>query len=103
MPVSPLPDIAQKTGYTQMKGKIHSYFLSTSSPLCNIREPRYRQNKTGYQISRIGYKCSFDYFYNLILSIVLPISQLPDIAQKATCTQNEPMDVTFRLRYVPAF
>ena len=86
-----------------MKGKIHNYVLSTSSPLYNIREPRCRQNKAGYQISRIGYKCTFDSFDNLILSIVLPISQLPDIAQKATCTQNEPIDVTFRLRYVLAF
>ena len=90
MPVSLLPDIAQKTAYTQIKGNIHRYILSTSSPLCNIQELRYRQNKTRYQISRIGYKCTFDYFDNLIPSIVLPISQVPDIAQKATCTQNEP-------------
>ena len=32
----------------------------------------------------------------------MPISQLPDIAQKIACTQNVPMDVTFHLRYVPA-
>ena len=42
----------------------------------------------------------FDYFDNLIPGIVLPLSQLPDIAQKTTYTQNVHMDVTFHLRYV---
>ena len=34
---------------------------------------------------------------------VLLISQLPDIAQKTACTQNEAMDVTFQMKYVLAF
>ena len=45
----------------------------------------------------------FDYFDNLIPSIVLLISQLPDITQKTTCTKNVAMDVIFHLRYVLAF
>ena len=36
-----------------LKGGIHSFVLSTSSFLCDIGEPRYEQNKMGYQISRI--------------------------------------------------
>ena len=36
-----------------LKGDIHSFVSSTSSFLCDIGEPRYEQNKVGYQISRI--------------------------------------------------
>ena len=36
-----------------MKGDIHSFVSSTSSFLCDIGEPRYKQNKMGYQISRM--------------------------------------------------
>ena len=36
-----------------LKGDIHRYVLSTSSFLCDIREPRYRQNNIGYQIIKI--------------------------------------------------
>ena len=36
-----------------LKGDIHSFVSSTSSFLCDIGEPRYKQNKMGYQISRI--------------------------------------------------
>ena len=36
-----------------MKGDIHSYVLSTSSFLCDIGEPRFRQNNTRYQIIKI--------------------------------------------------
>ena len=50
LPVSPLPLIAEKTACTQMKGDIHRYILSTSSPMYNIGEPRYRLNNKGYQI-----------------------------------------------------
>ena len=50
MPISRLPDIAQGNACTQMKGGIPRYVFSTSSPLCDIGEPRYRQNNTGYQI-----------------------------------------------------
>ena len=50
LPISRHPNFAEKTAYTQMKGDIRRYVLSTSSPLCNIREPRYRQDNTGYQI-----------------------------------------------------
>ena len=49
--------------------------LSRMSLLCHIRELAYRQKNTGY-----------------------PISRLPDIAQKTTCTQKEAMDVTFQIR-----
>ena len=49
-PVSRVHDISEKTAYTQMKDGINMYVLSTSSPLCDIREPRYRQNNTVYQI-----------------------------------------------------
>ena len=50
VPVSTLPYIAQKTAYTQIKGNIHRYVLSTSRFLCDIREPRYNKIKMGYQI-----------------------------------------------------
>ena len=40
---------------------------------------------------------------NLIPNFVLLISQLPDIAQKTACTQNEAMDPTFQMKYVLAF
>ena len=36
-----------------LKGDIHSFVSSTSSFLCDIWEPWYKQNKMGYQISRI--------------------------------------------------
>ena len=36
-----------------LKGNIHNFVSSTSSFLCDIGEPRYRQNKMGYQILRI--------------------------------------------------
>ena len=39
----------------------------------------------------------------MIPCFVLPISRLPDVAQKTICTQNVAMDVTFNLKYVPAF
>ena len=55
LPISRLPDIAEKTACTQMKDDICRYILSTSSPLWNIRKPRYRQNNKGYQILRIRY------------------------------------------------
>ena len=44
----------------------------------------------------------FDYLANLIPCIVLPISRLPDIAQKTTCTQNVPMNATFYSKCVLA-
>ena len=98
------PDIAQKTACTQIKGDILGYILRTSSPLCNIGEPRYSQNNTGCHILSVGYYYStFGYLGNMIPCFVLPISRLPNIAQKTTCTQNEAMVVTFHLRYVPAF
>ena len=54
-------------------------------------------------VFRKGDSSIFDYLDNLIPNIALPISQLPDLTQKTTCTQNVAMDVTFHLRYVPAF
>ena len=37
-----------------MKGDIHRYVLSTSSFLCDVGEPRYKQNNTENQIERFG-------------------------------------------------
>ena len=34
------------------KGGIHSFVWSTKTFLCDIWEPRYKQNKIGYQISK---------------------------------------------------
>ena len=79
-----LPDVAQWTACTQMKGNIHRYVLSTSGPLFDIGKPRYRQNNKGYQVLRIGYLSILDYFDILIPGIDLPLSQLPDITQKTT-------------------
>ena len=36
LPVTQLPNVAEKTACTQMKGEIPMYVLSTSSPLCDI-------------------------------------------------------------------
>ena len=55
LPISRLPDFAEKTACTQIKGDIRRYALSTSSPMGDIGEPRYRQNNTGFQILCIGY------------------------------------------------
>ena len=52
-PVSRVHDISEKTAYTQMKDGINMYVLSTSNLLCDVREPRYRQNNIGYQIIKI--------------------------------------------------
>ena len=96
--VSQLPDIAQRTACTQNVPLDVTFYLSTSSLLCNIKQLRCRRNITEYQLLRIGYEAKFDYFDTLIPGILLPESQLPDIAKKTTCTQNIPMDVTFDLR-----
>ena len=40
-------------GIFHLKGDIHSIVSSTSSFLCDIREPRYNQNKMGYEIKKI--------------------------------------------------
>ena len=42
---------------SQIKADIHRYVLSTISFLCDIGEPRYRQNDTGYRINRIVKYC----------------------------------------------
>ena len=55
LPVFPLLNIVENTACTQMKGDIRRYVLSTSNPMCDIGEPRYRLNNKGYQILRIGY------------------------------------------------
>ena len=55
LPVSRPPNVTEKTACTQMKGGIPRYVFSTSSPLCDIGEPRYRQNNTGYQNLCIEY------------------------------------------------
>ena len=102
MSVSQPPNITWTTACTQNVPIDVTFDLSTSRNLCNIWEPRYRQNSTGFQILRIRYQSIFDFLDNLIPCIVLPISRLPDIEQKTICTQNVPMDVTFHLRYVLA-
>ena len=43
-------NVTEKTACTQMKGGIPRYDFSTSIPLCDIGEPRYRQNNTEYKI-----------------------------------------------------
>ena len=53
--VSRPTNVTEKTACTQMKGGIPRYVFSTSSPLCDIGEPRYRQNNAEYQILWIGY------------------------------------------------
>ena len=53
LPVSRPPNVTEKTACTQMKGGIPRYVFSTSSPLCDIGEPRYRQNNTGYRNIKI--------------------------------------------------
>ena len=103
LPISRLPNFAEKTAYTQMKGDIRRYVLSTSSHMGDIGEPRYRLNNKGYQILWKGYWSILDYLDSLIPQIVLPKSWLPDVAQKTTCNQNVAMVFTFHLRYVPAF
>ena len=50
LPISQLPNFAERTALSQMKGDIQRYVLSTSSPMCDIGEPRYRLNNKGYQI-----------------------------------------------------
>ena len=55
LPIARLPNFAERTACTQMKGDIRGYVLSTISPICDIWEPRYRLNNKGYQILRIGY------------------------------------------------
>ena len=40
----------------------------------------------------------YDHFDYLTPNIVLPISQLPNIAQKTICTHNIPLDVNFHLK-----
>ena len=60
-----------------MKGDIHSFILSTSSFLCDIGKPRYRQNKIGYQLIKIVKYRLIPYSLNMIPFIVLPVSRLP--------------------------
>ena len=92
--------VTEKTACTQIKG-----FLGTSLVqvfLCVISESR-DIGKTIQSIKWIGYQSIFDYLDSLIPYIILQESPLPDVAQKTFCIQNVAMDVTFHLRYVPAF
>ena len=59
-----------------------------------------------FSAARSKFSCKYfskiaQYFHssNFIPHFVLLISQLPDIAQKTACTQNEAMDVTFQITY----
>ena len=70
-----------------MKGDIHRYVLSTSSFLWDVREPRYRQNATGYRFIKIVKNIIITYSKNLIPCTVLSVSRLANIAKKNVCTQ----------------
>ena len=50
LPVSRPPNVTEKTACTQMKGGIPRYVFSTSSPLFDIGEPKYRQNNPSHLI-----------------------------------------------------
>ena len=43
----------ESSDVSQIKGDIHRYVLSTINFLCDIGEPKYRQNNTGYQNIKI--------------------------------------------------
>ena len=51
--ISQKVNIVKSWDISQMKGDIHSFVLSISSFLCNIGQPRFRQNNTGYQTIKI--------------------------------------------------
>ena len=60
-----------------------------------------------FSVARLIFSCKyfsmigqFSNSSNFIPHIVLLISRLPDIAQKTACTRNEPMGVTFQIKYV---
>ena len=80
-----------------MKGDIYSYVLNTNSFLCVIREWRFMPHNTGYKTIKIVKYRLITYSQNLILCIVLPISRLPDIAQRTICIKNVPRNPTFHL------
>ena len=82
----------------QMKGDINMVCFEYKQSSVQYRESRYRQNNKGYQILRKGCKSILDYLDSLIPYIASSKSQLPNFAQKTTCTQNVAMDVTFHLR-----
>ena len=53
--ISPVTNML-KVWYTlHLKGRIHRFVWSTKTFLYNIREPRYKLNKIGYQISKVLY------------------------------------------------
>ena len=95
--ITPSTSSLQSWDISQTKGDIHMYVLSTDSFLCDIGEPRYKQNNTGYHIIKIVKHRLKPYYFNLIPCIVLPISRLPDIARRIACTQNVPISVTLHL------
>ena len=92
--ISPATINLQSCDIFQMKGDIQRYVMSTNSFLSDIGELRYRQNNIGYQIIKIVKYRLISYLQNCI---VLPISRLPNIAQRTACTQNVPINVTFHL------
>ena len=51
--ISPATSTQKDWDIFHLKGDIHSFVSGTSSFLCDIGESRYKQNKIGYQISRI--------------------------------------------------
>ena len=51
--ISPATCILDGWNIFHLKGDIHSFVLSTISCLCDIREPRYDQNKLEYEIRKI--------------------------------------------------
>ena len=51
--LSPATSTQKDWDIFHLKGDIHGFVSGTSSFLCDIGESRYKQNKIGYQISRI--------------------------------------------------
>ena len=52
--ISPATSSLGSWDISQMNGDIFRYVLSTNSFLCDIGQPRYSQNNTGYQIIKVN-------------------------------------------------
>ena len=81
------------------KGGNHSSFWSTKTFLCDIREQRYEQIKTGYQIAKNLYKVKssvlkFDVPYCFVFIVA------PYALQKWVWTWSMPKNATFKVGHV---
>ena len=87
-----------------MKGNIHWHVLSTNIFLCHIGEPRYRQNKTSYQIIKIVKYWLIPNSYNMIPCIVLRMLPAPLYCTVdclcSKCTQGCPLLFEYKQSYV---